>query len=68
MLKEIATIVIITLPPIDTKQEKVFYLDDDYNECAIEYMLKNKEDNFFDTNNLLYKTIIKELEQKDLFK
>jgi hypothetical protein len=49
----------INLAPI----EQPIYLDGDYSIEAHEYMLQHKPYEFFDSNDLLYKIIIEELEK-----
>ena len=48
--------------------EKTIYLSGDYTEEAKQCSMKNKCPEPFDPNDLLYKTIIKEIEQEDHLK
>ena len=48
--------------------EKTIDLSGDYTEEAKECLIKNKFPEPFDPNDLLYKTIIKEIEQEDYLK
>lgn len=45
--------------------EKPIDLSGDYTEQAKECMMKNKNHEPFDPNDLLYKAIIKEIQQED---
>ncbi len=45
--------------------EKTIDLSGDYTEEARECMMKNKSVEPFDPNDILYKAIIKEMEQED---
>lgn len=68
MLIHTAAIIIssttITLSPIN--EPEIFYLDDDYSLVAKEYMKQRDNDTIDDINDILYKTIGKELsEPKD---
>ena len=44
---------------------EVFYLDQDYSVEAQELMLRNKPYEFFNPNDILYKTLIREIEESD---
>ena len=44
-------------------QEKVFYLDGDYNDVAYDQIQKNSTNNF-DYQEIIYDTMIKELLEK----
>lgn len=47
-------------------QEKIFYLEGDYSQEAKDYMDSRKPSEYcFDPNDILYRTIAKELEDKD---
>lgn len=48
--------------------EQTFYLSGDYTEEARQCMIQNKLPEPFDPNNLLYETIIKEIEQENHLK
>lgn len=49
----------INLVPI----KETIYLDKDYSVEAQEFMLKHRPYEFFNPNDILYKTLIKELEE-----
>lgn len=67
MYKLASAVVIISFPPICNQCDNVYYLDGDYTECAMEYQLKNKPQDSFDASDILYKAIIKELEEQKNF-
>lgn len=46
-----------------TTSDNVIYLDKDYSIEAQEIMLRNKPYEFFNPNEILYQTLIKELEE-----
>ena len=47
-------------------QEKIFYLEGDYSQEAKDYMDSRKPLEYcFDPNDILYRAIAKELEDKD---
>jgi hypothetical protein len=48
--------------------EPVFYFDSDYSEEGREFMSKQYKIETFDPSDLLYKTIIKEIEQEKKLK
>lgn len=45
--------------------EKTIYLSGDYSEEAAECMKQNDSQEWFDPNDILYKTILKEIEQEN---
>lgn len=53
----------IPLSPIVIKDQEYFYFEQDYSVEAKECMIENKNTSIesFDSNDLLYKTIIQEL-------
>ena len=51
----------INLKPI----EQPIYLDKDYSVEVQELMLRNKPYEFFNPNDILYKTLIREMEESD---
>ena len=51
----------INLEPI----EQPIYLDQDYSIEVQELMLRNKPYEFFNPNDILYKTLIREMEESD---
>jgi hypothetical protein len=67
MFKQALIILVLSDSNLITK-EKTIYLSGDYTEEAKECLIKNKYPEPFDPNDLLYKTIIKEIEQEDYFK
>jgi hypothetical protein len=48
-----------------TTSDNVIYLDKDYSIEAQEIMLRNKPYEFFNPSDILYQTLIKELEESN---
>lgn len=67
MYKTASALIVLSLSPIQKQNDIVYDLSGDYSECAIEYLLKNKNSETFDPNDILYKTIIKELQEEKNF-
>jgi hypothetical protein len=48
-----------------TTSDNVIYLDKDYSIEAQEIMLRNKPYEFFNPSDILYRTLIREMEESD---
>lgn len=58
--------IILSATTIDLKPiEQPIYLDQDYSIEAQELLLRNKPYEFFNPNDILYKTLIREIEESD---
>lgn len=62
MIKLAPIIILSSTLSLAHKEPKVFYLNEDYSEVAYEYYKTEEQDDLMD---LLYKTILKEEEEKN---
>lgn len=66
MIKSVILSLSLSCNLIEMNREKIFYLEGDYSQEAKDYMDARKPSEYcFDPNDILYRTIAKELEEKD---
>lgn len=66
MIKPLVLSLSLSCNIIDYPKETYFIFDGDYTDVAQEYLDKNKPQVPFDPNEILYKAIIKEIEESGL--
>ena len=66
MIKPLMLSLSLSCNLLEMNQEKIFYLEGDYSQEAKDYMDSRKPLEYcFDPNDILYRAIAKELEDKD---
>jgi hypothetical protein len=66
MFTELGFVIIVSSTISLNNPEKIFYLDSDYSEEAHKLMIQNNHKEFFDSNDILYKAILKELQEETI--